>query len=869
MEEIEIWEQYTVTLNRDPRKGFGIAISGGRDRPNAVDEDTSIFISDVVSGGPADGRLHVRDKIVMVNGHSMENVSSSFAIQTLRTCGNQVNITIKRPRKVQLPITKFGIARNPGRRRSRSTRNHNRGYEGDSSSERSSGRVRGEADVHRRPPTRNRRRSRPRESVSSCSSQGASASGLTLMSGFKRLPQQHVPSKPICSVLRKNMENQEYGLRLGSLIFIKHITETGLATRWPGRPLLTRSVSLRLIEQSEGRLTLHVLHNKNQLLLNIPDVQDSESDSSPLDVHSFQNEQVVVVVVSHEVVSDPSQPHGQHSSRPSCPPPSPESTQAHTHCFSDPIQPPHPLPSPSSFAIYCSHPLPKIVRFIKARNIGLRLTGGNEVGIFVASVQEGSPAEMQGIQEGDQILQVNERLFLNLTREEAVQYLMDLRPGEEVELHTQNKLDAYRKIVKSTKADSFYIRTHFDFEKETPSGLSFTRGEVFHVVDTMYRGKMGCWLAWRMGKDFQETDKGIIPNKSRAEQIASQESALKSSQAASTSSGNRAEFWKFRGLRGAKKTLWKSREDLSVLTKQGRFPPYERVVLKKATFKRPVVILGPIADIAMHKLNFEMPDQFEVAGSVFKDDGLTKVIKLETVWEIARQDKHALLDITPVAVERLRYIQYFPIVIFCEPESRQGVKAMRKWLAPESKKSSRRLFAQATKMRKYCSHLFTATISLAGSSDSWYQSLKEIIWTEQGQLVWMSEEKVGTSSRGASKPHSLPSAIPPGYLTCESHINSDYEETDTEGELFTDPEMEEGNWNASLMRSSEPTQEDLSDPLGGVRSNRPKMFHSIYDSVFLFGREFGRKALQKKFSQAYDSDSDQESCFGWGPATDL
>ncbi|KAF7237057.1 Tight junction protein ZO-2 [Varanus komodoensis] len=57
MEEIEIWEQYTVTLNRDPRKGFGIAISGGRDRPNAVDEDTSIFISDVVSGGPADGRL--------------------------------------------------------------------------------------------------------------------------------------------------------------------------------------------------------------------------------------------------------------------------------------------------------------------------------------------------------------------------------------------------------------------------------------------------------------------------------------------------------------------------------------------------------------------------------------------------------------------------------------------------------------------------------------------------------------------------------------------------------------------------------------------------------------------------------------------
>lgn len=33
-----------------------------------------------------------KDHIVMVNGLSMENVSSSFAIQTLKTCGKIVNI---------------------------------------------------------------------------------------------------------------------------------------------------------------------------------------------------------------------------------------------------------------------------------------------------------------------------------------------------------------------------------------------------------------------------------------------------------------------------------------------------------------------------------------------------------------------------------------------------------------------------------------------------------------------------------------------------------------------------------------------------------------------------------------------------------
>lgn len=38
--------------------------------------------------------------------------------------------------------------------------------------------------------------------------------------------------------------------------------------------------------------------------------------------------------------------------------------------------------------------------------MGLQLAGGNNVGIFVSSVQEGSPADSQDIEEGDQILQV-------------------------------------------------------------------------------------------------------------------------------------------------------------------------------------------------------------------------------------------------------------------------------------------------------------------------------------------------------------------------------------------------------------------------------------------------------------------------------
>lgn len=39
----------------------------------------------------------------------------------------------------------------------------------------------------------------------------------------------------------------------------------------------------QLIEKSDGRLTLHVLRDNSQFLVNIPQVRDSDSESSRLD----------------------------------------------------------------------------------------------------------------------------------------------------------------------------------------------------------------------------------------------------------------------------------------------------------------------------------------------------------------------------------------------------------------------------------------------------------------------------------------------------------------------------------------------------------------------------------------------------------
>ncbi|XP_016097065.1 tight junction protein ZO-1-like [Sinocyclocheilus grahami] len=450
-------------------------------------------------------------------------------------------------------------------------------------------------------------------------------------------------------------------------------------------------------------------------------------------------------------------------------------------------------------------PSMKLVKFKKGESVGLRLAGGNDVGIFVAGVLEDSPAAKEGLEEGDQILRVRKQL--------------------------------YRRIVESDVGDSFYIRTHFEYEKESPYGLSFNKGEVFRVVDTLYNGKLGSWLAIRIGKNHQEVERGIIPNKNRAEQLSSVQYTLPK-----TPGGDRADFWRFRGLRSSKRNLRKSREDLSAQPVQTKFPAYERVVLREAGFLRPVVIFGPIADVAREKLSREEPDVFELAKSEPRDAGTDQrssgIIRLHTIKQIIDRDKHAVLDITPNAVDRLNYAQWYPIVVFLNPDSKQGVKNMRTRLCPESRKSARKLYERALKLRKSNHHLFTTTINLNNMNDGWYGALKETIQQQQNQLVWVSEGKADGAPDDDLDIHddrlsylSAPGSEYSMYSTDSRHT-SDYEDTDTEGGAYTDQELDETMNDEvglpsepAITRSSEPVREDL--PVIQDATGYPSYQHAV------------------------------------------
>jgi len=60
-------------------------------------------------------------------------------------------------------------------------------------------------------------------------------------------------------------------------------------------------------------------------------------------------------------------------------------------------------------------------------------------------------------------------------------------------------------------------RTHFNYESAEHGEMSFKRGDVFLVVDTLYGGVVGSWQATRVVRSSpHDAKKGIIPNLSRS-----------------------------------------------------------------------------------------------------------------------------------------------------------------------------------------------------------------------------------------------------------------------------------------------------------------------------------------------------------------
>uniref|UniRef100_A0A182SYP5 Tight junction protein ZO-1 n=1 Tax=Anopheles maculatus TaxID=74869 RepID=A0A182SYP5_9DIPT len=791
------WDYSTVTLSRVTGYGFGIAVSGGRDNPHFANGDPSIAVSDVLKNGPAEGQLQVNDRIISVNGVSLENVEYATAVQVLRDSGNTVTLMVKRRvpnHSLMHPLpgpNMHGMAAGPG--------GVGGGLSGGPAG--SGGGGGGGVAMGGMPPNVVGMNSHQHQ-------HSISSTGLGL--GANNGSQQQIKV-----IVTKANKKDDFGIVLGCRLFIREIsskTKDQLAANGYSLQegdLVTRihntncndSMSLKeakkIIDGCKERLTLAVLREPNGISGNYGPGTGGGTASgmqSPVYSHtaqvsncsnmdenylngtgggSYSGQNLYVQpptrpsAMSTLLADDKSNltPRGrsrgpltdislQQLDRPSTPPGTSSRTAdggaaGHSRSRSVVDEPPRP-PPPRGEDFYASRRQlmdekppttePRYITFQKEGSVGIRLTGGNEVGIFVTAVQQNSPASVQGLVTGDKILKVNDMDMNGVTREEAVLFLLSLQ--DRIDLIVQYCKEEFDSITAQQRGDSFHIKTHFHCDTPTKGELSFKAGDVFRVIDTLYNGVVGAWQVLRIGRGHQELQRGVIPNKARAEELATVQ--FNASKKELNASESRVSFFRRRRSthRRSKSLSRENWDDVVFSDAISKFPAYERVVLRHPGFVRPVVIFGPVADIARERLMKDFPDKY-TAPLQDDDKGSSKcggIVRLSNIRDIMDRGKHALLDVTPNAVDRLNYAQFYPIVIFLKSDTKHTIKQMRQGLPKSAHKSSKKLFEQCQKLERVWSHVFSTTINL-NDPDTWYRKLRDSIDQQQSGAVWMSETK--------------------------------------------------------------------------------------------------------------------------------
>ena len=259
----------------------------------------------------------------------------------------------------------------------------------------------------------------------------------------------------------------------------------------------------------------------------------------------------------------------------------------------------------------------------KSSDLGVRLVGGNAVGIFIHSVDMDSPAYLVGLRSADQILEYNGTDLKNATAEQAAYELA--KPAESVALLVQFNPDRYT-AIKDHPGDSYFVKAMFDRipDSNDPLLLRFKKDDILYVDNTMYNGVPGHWSAWLVNQEGQKGTWGIVPSKYKVEEELllkrTHGGEIDSDSSRRSSTSTRRSF--FRRRKAGRSSSRDSKElasysdvhsllsysDSGTLHEEPSINSYVRVERWDFMMTRPVLIVGPLADTVVDKLVSEHPN---------------------------------------------------------------------------------------------------------------------------------------------------------------------------------------------------------------------------------------------------------------------
>nr|XP_019601519.1 PREDICTED: disks large homolog 5 isoform X5 [Rhinolophus sinicus] len=417
-------------------------------------------------------------------------------------------------------------------------------------------------------------------------------------------------------------------------------------------------------------------------------------------------------------------------------------------------------------------PEPRVVFIKKSQlELGVHLCGGNLHGVFVAEVEDDSPAKgPEGLVPGDLILEYCGLDVRSKTVEEV--YVEMLKPKDGVRLKVQFRPEEFTK-VKGLPGDSFYIRALYDRLAEGEPELSFKKDDILYVDDTLPQGTFGSWMAWQLDENAQKIQRGQIPSKYVMDQEFSRRLSMSevkddSNAAKTLSAAARRSF--FRRKHKHKRSGSKDGKDLLALDtfSNDSIPlfedlaslAYQRVQKVDCTSLRPVLVLGPLLDVVKEMLVNEAPGKFcrcplevmkasqqaierGVKDCLFVDykrrSGHFDVTTVASIKEITEKNRHCLLDIGAHAIERLHHMHIYPIVIFIHYKSAKHIKEQRDPIYLKEKVTQRHCkeqFEAAQKIEQEYSRYFTGVVQ-GGALSSICSQILAMVNQEQNKVLWI------------------------------------------------------------------------------------------------------------------------------------
>ncbi|XP_074195769.1 disks large homolog 5 isoform X2 [Rhinolophus sinicus] len=417
-------------------------------------------------------------------------------------------------------------------------------------------------------------------------------------------------------------------------------------------------------------------------------------------------------------------------------------------------------------------PEPRVVFIKKSQlELGVHLCGGNLHGVFVAEVEDDSPAKgPEGLVPGDLILEYCGLDVRSKTVEEV--YVEMLKPKDGVRLKVQYRPEEFTK-VKGLPGDSFYIRALYDRLAEGEPELSFKKDDILYVDDTLPQGTFGSWMAWQLDENAQKIQRGQIPSKYVMDQEFSRRLSMSevkddSNAAKTLSAAARRSF--FRRKHKHKRSGSKDGKDLLALDtfSNDSIPlfedlaslAYQRVQKVDCTSLRPVLVLGPLLDVVKEMLVNEAPGKFcrcplevmkasqqaierGVKDCLFVDykrrSGHFDVTTVASIKEITEKNRHCLLDIGAHAIERLHHMHIYPIVIFIHYKSAKHIKEQRDPIYLKEKVTQRHCkeqFEAAQKIEQEYSRYFTGVVQ-GGALSSICSQILAMVNQEQNKVLWI------------------------------------------------------------------------------------------------------------------------------------